>query len=48
MFYWTQNMLYKIISFVDNEYDKSCSKEYLKRENQFELFGDIVGRNTTV
>ena len=40
-------MLNKIVSFVDYE-DNSCSKEYSNRENQFELYGDIEGRNTAV
>ena len=41
-----QNVLNKITSFLDYE-DDSCSEEYSNRENQFELFGDIVGRNST-
>ena len=40
-------MLNIFASFVDYEVD-SCSEEYLNRENQFELFGYIVGRSTAV
>ena len=40
--------LHVFASFVDYEDDDSSSKEYSNRENQFELFGDIVGHNTAV
>ena len=34
-------------SFVDYKDDDSCSNECSNRENQFELFGNILGRNST-
>ena len=47
----TQNIcwikLHVFALFVDYEDDDSCSKEYSNRENQFEVFGYIAGRNST-